>query len=225
MNLDSPGKQFARQRHLWLEKVQATVARGELPQSAFSVAFELSRHINSKTRIAWPSEARIAKRLGLKEGTVQKRISQLRCAGFLIVRRANKKLTNRYCLACPSKTAADPYSSAAQGRTDPHLETDVTRTEMRINPSIESFYDSPPTTESVPAIETRTGKEREGALERSGNTPTPSEPTSPEAKENIRLGLRSLSKGLGSDMELQTHHRGTEEDGVSARPVSIGKMI
>jgi hypothetical protein len=209
-NLDSPGKEFARERHLWLEEVQAAVARGELPRSAFSVAFDLSRHINAKTRIAWPSEARIAKRLGLKEGTVQKRISQLRCAGFLIVRRANKKLTNRYWLARPSKTAADPYSSAAQRRTDPHSGAGVTRTEMPINPSIESFYDSSPTTESVPAIET--GKEREDAIERGCDTSTPIQPMSPEKQEYVRLGLQNLSKGLGGHMELRTHRQGGEED-------------
>src|SRR5580704_6353502 len=98
MKFRPPCNEFAVERRRWCDEVRKAVVRGDLPLSAHSVAVVLAEFVNSKSRIAWPSERTIAAQLRLREGTVQKLISQLRRAGFLIIRRTNKKLTNRYSL-------------------------------------------------------------------------------------------------------------------------------
>lgn len=91
----------------------ADVAQNKWPSSAFTVAYVLSGYVNSKSRIAWPSQAKMAALTGLEEGTVQKQVGQLRRAGFLTIRRVSRKSTNRYGLARPSKSRNNAKTAPA----------------------------------------------------------------------------------------------------------------
>lgn len=197
-------KESTRARLLWLDELMGAVANGLLPPSAFNVGYVVSGYINSESRIAWPSEATMAARIGLEEGTVQKRISQLRSAGFLTVSRVNRKLTNRYQLARPSKSydnaKTDPYLNAGQSGPDPQLKPGATRTGMRLISLSEPFNSSPPPPESVPAIETALRKETEDAFENPSNALNSIEPiclsalpaAAPDDDEISQLNLRKI---------------------------------
>jgi hypothetical protein len=50
-------KEFTRQRFLWLDELMVSVARGDLPQSAFNVGFVLSRHVNMRIPLKSPGHS------------------------------------------------------------------------------------------------------------------------------------------------------------------------
>jgi DNA-binding MarR family transcriptional regulator len=76
------GDRFTRDLFAWLDQVSAD---GGLSHSAFKLAYCIARHMNRKSGIAWPGQARLADRLGASERTVRTLVEQLERAGHLSV--------------------------------------------------------------------------------------------------------------------------------------------
>lgn len=87
---------FTADKMAWLERVQDHPG---LPQTAFSVAFALSRHMNRASGDAWPSQATIGAMAGVKARQVRNLIRALADAGLVaglglmgaVARRRNTK--------------------------------------------------------------------------------------------------------------------------------------
>lgn len=67
----------------WLETVAGDCS---LPPNAFRLAFTIGQHINRKTGTAWPSQARLAKLLGITERAVRKLTDALVKAGHIVTK-------------------------------------------------------------------------------------------------------------------------------------------
>lgn len=96
-------KAFHRNKYIWLNSICADHI---VNSTAFRVAYVIADHLNIKKGNAWPSQARIAERLGLHPKSVQRAVKDLEKRGWLAVTRRRDGLTsNRYAIA---------QSSAAQ---------------------------------------------------------------------------------------------------------------
>lgn len=84
---------FTAEKLAWLERVQDHPG---LPQTAFSVAFALSRHMNRATGDAWPSQATIGAMAGVKPRQVRNLIRALADAGLIEVKSGGYQKPDRY---------------------------------------------------------------------------------------------------------------------------------
>jgi hypothetical protein len=87
--------QHTRDLFAWLNQVKAD---GDLPPSAFKVAFEIGQHVNRKSGEAFPSSDRIAARISMSQATVIAMVRQLQTNGHLSVDpgRAGRGHSNHY---------------------------------------------------------------------------------------------------------------------------------
>ena len=106
-------KAHARFRDDWLSRLAGNPAfsAGDL-----ATGLTLVRHMNAKTRQAWPSIDRIALLTGRSPSTVWRSIGRLKKAGLItVIRGRGRYAPNRYCFVeGPSKTATAAYFGAVQ---------------------------------------------------------------------------------------------------------------
>jgi len=91
---------FTADKMAWLERVQD---HPDLPQSAFAVAFALSRHMNRATGDAWPSQATIGGMAGVKARQVRNLIRALSDAGLIEVKSGGYQKPDRYRMVMPER--------------------------------------------------------------------------------------------------------------------------
>ena len=96
-------EQDVQARWIWLDRVAADPS---ISASAFRVAYGISTFINTASGIAWPTQATLAKRLGLVGSdsdtrALRNRICELRAAGYLLIQQSGRGHSNRYRLAIP----------------------------------------------------------------------------------------------------------------------------
>ncbi len=79
-----------------LDVLNAMSVDGSLSDLEFRVAFRIMQHVNSVSRIAWPSVARLAAQLDKSEGRVRAATRRLQDAGWLMKRRKSQRESNEY---------------------------------------------------------------------------------------------------------------------------------
>jgi len=97
---------FARQRMQMQDRI---VHDGGLTASTRLVGIEILGHLNRVTGDAWPSEMRIATRLGLNIRTVRRGLNELEQAGYLVIERRESAVHHyrfRFEALTPAKLAA-----------------------------------------------------------------------------------------------------------------------
>ena len=97
---------FNSQKMRWLNEINADC---DISSTSFRVAYAIADHLNRVTGCAWPSNTRIAKRMGLSNKSISRAIGELENRGWLNVKRSRMS-TNEYRLAWPSRSAE--HSSA-----------------------------------------------------------------------------------------------------------------
>ena len=106
---------FTADKMAWLERVQDHPG---LPQTAFSVAFALSRHMNRASGDAWPSQATIGAMAGVKARQVRNLIRALADAGLIEVKSGGFQKPDRYRMGPPDRQ----QDAALRPATDCHTE-------------------------------------------------------------------------------------------------------
>ena len=88
---------FTRDLFAWLN---VALADRRIGPFAFQVAYVLSQHVNRETGEAWPSQDRIAERMGGSARGVRKALHELQAAGLVAVASGGgRHVVNRYRLA------------------------------------------------------------------------------------------------------------------------------
>jgi biotin operon repressor len=103
MSDDTPHKAFRRAR---LQAMDNLRRNGKLSATARIVGLEILACVNSVSGGAWPSETRIADRLGIGERTVRRAVKQLKAAGCTKVMRRRGR-SNVYFPAFADRTEAN----------------------------------------------------------------------------------------------------------------------
>jgi hypothetical protein len=112
----------AQFRDIWLGQVAATP---EFTASDLAIAITLARHINSESREAWPSIARMAMLTGRNRRTIIRSIERLERTGTLTIRRSRGRRPNRYALAMRSTVSlVTPFNPPQQCHPE-HLNGDT----------------------------------------------------------------------------------------------------
>ena len=113
---------FTGQVFAWLNQV---LADHSLPAAAFKLAYCITQHINRKSRTAWPSQARLAKAIGLDVRTVRRLAEQLATAGHLDVEvHQGGQRTNDYRLTFKSDTSARTIGEEDESNADTGVRSD-----------------------------------------------------------------------------------------------------
>ena len=94
--------EYERFNDAWRDQVRTDRT---LPCSADLVADVIAAHVNRKTGEAWPSQARIAAKTGLSEGTVKRAIRLLERRGYLKVIPGQGRRSSRYQLLLVERAA------------------------------------------------------------------------------------------------------------------------
>ena len=79
-----------------LDVMDALSVDVEVTDLDFRVGFRIMQHVNSSSRIAWPSVARLAAQLGKSEDRVRASTKRLAAAGWLVKERRSQKKPNEY---------------------------------------------------------------------------------------------------------------------------------
>lgn len=79
-----------------LTVLEAMSVAVDLTDMDFRVAFRIMQHVNGRTRLAWPSVARLAAQLGKSEDRVRASTKRLAEAGWLLKGRTSQKAPNEY---------------------------------------------------------------------------------------------------------------------------------
>jgi Helix-turn-helix domain len=97
--------QHTRKLFAWYDQV---VADGNLPPSAFKVAYVIGQHVNWQSGEAWPSTDTIASRAGLAQSSVRDMVERLHQCGHLQVTWGSRGRghPNKYRLIIKERTAA-----------------------------------------------------------------------------------------------------------------------
>lgn len=106
---------FTADKMAWLERIQDHPGL----RPAFSVAFALSRHMNRATGDAWPSQATIGAKAGVKARQVRNHLRLLDDAGLLEVRSGGFQKPDRYRMILPERQS----NAGLRAATDCHIET------------------------------------------------------------------------------------------------------
>lgn len=94
---DITGQAKRRSFTSWkLDVVDALSVDPEVTDLDFRVAFRIIQHLNSVSRIAWPSVARLAAQLGKSEDRVRASTKRLQAVGWLVKERKSQKAPNEY---------------------------------------------------------------------------------------------------------------------------------
>ena len=78
-----------------LKLLDQAMLDGKLTPAARVVFYDITQHINRVSGSAWPSQVRLAGRLGLDLATVKRAISQLRAAGYIEIEKTGRHNTYR----------------------------------------------------------------------------------------------------------------------------------
>jgi DNA-binding IclR family transcriptional regulator len=83
----------------WLDQIAADP---RITPGAFKIAYVIVRHLNWRSREAWPSTLTIADRAGISERSVRRHIHELEHGGYVVVtRRAGS--SSKYQMAPSAK--------------------------------------------------------------------------------------------------------------------------
>jgi|GEM_PF-3770023 len=103
---------FTKDRFTYLETLSADP---RISPIEFEVGFVIAKHVNRKSREAWPGLMLIAKGIGGNEKTVRRAIAKLVSLGYLTRRRAGRGNSNRYTVILKKQTDdRTPVSSHVQ---------------------------------------------------------------------------------------------------------------
>jgi DNA-binding transcriptional MocR family regulator len=116
-------RQFTSKKMRWLNSICSDVTVSHV---AFRIAYTIGDHFNSTTYEAWPSNQRMASRIGVAMKTVQRATGELERQGWLHVRRARGRLvTNRYRLRWPEGAIEPADKEAPKTRQDSSQKQDM----------------------------------------------------------------------------------------------------
>lgn len=134
--------EFTKAKMEWLERIQDHPG---LPPAAFSVAFALSRHMNRGTGDAWPSQATIGAKAGVKVRQVRNLLRQLADAGLIEVRSGGFQKPDRYRMTPPERQSIAGLRAATDCRIEeaPERQSIAVQTGNQLppNPLNEPFED------------------------------------------------------------------------------------
>jgi hypothetical protein len=90
---------FNSRKMRWLNGINADC---NISSTSFRVAYAIADHLNRVVGCAWPSNARIAKRICVSSKSISRAVAELETQGWLKVKRSRKS-TNEYRIAWPNE--------------------------------------------------------------------------------------------------------------------------
>jgi hypothetical protein len=221
---------FTRDLFAWLSQVHADQA---LHPAAFKLAYAISQYVNRKHGKAWPSQATLAKAMGITDRAVRDLVDRLRTNGHLQVdvHRGRHK-TNVYRLAIK------PDAGNAGGTDEEKPEADFRFSEQENRKSASGFEDQKPevqrTKTGSPAQENRKpasdkpSEEPPDALRRQGGSDgarrrRAPDGAPPELEEAFAKLWRHYPKRQGEDAARREFHKAIA-GGADPQAIIVGVM-
>ena len=152
-----------------LDLIDALTVDKRLQASDVRVAIVILQHMNSDSRLAFPSQERIAALSAMKEGNVVKCLNRLKAAGWIEWGRGNRQKSNRYEFNTSGLNAMLDYrTSVKHGFRERRLtaatakvRTDLTSTRVKVANHTAVKVVTPTTVGSNTSIEHQKGTPEE----------------------------------------------------------------
>ena len=136
MNRSSTSRAFTSWK---LDILNALSVDTEVTDLDFRVAYRIMSHINSVSRLAWPSVARLAAQMGKSEDRIRASTRRLQAAGWLLKQRRSQKAPNEYTFLCDRVNAVvdgmlarvEALESGSDDHADLHGQKSGDRAELR----------------------------------------------------------------------------------------------